>query len=112
MIKNKIIEYIKCFCLKVYSVQKRRNCLAHLRCNCYRKRFLTVNNKNITNYHILLTNLSVFNYVINKINQSRSIELAAENEDILDDWKHSLIRAGVHLIGENSDENADKKVSI
>jgi len=40
---------------------------------------------------------------------SKSIELAAENEDILDDWKHSLIRAGVHLIGENSDENADKK---
>jgi len=40
---------------------------------------------------------------------SKSIELAAENEDILDDWKHSLLRAGVHLIGETVEENADKK---
>ena len=42
----------------------------------------------------------------------RSIELAAENEDILDDWKHSLLRAGVHLIGETVEENADKKVTF
>ena len=91
-------------------MRDRPICLTHLR--CLLKAFLTVKNRNITKYPLLLTNLSEFNYVINKMNQFRSIELAAENEDILDDWKHSLIRAGVHLIGENSDENADKKVSI